>query len=249
VGSVRRPADLAIDQTISFLFRFLSPPARVLDVGCGRGDLAARLLAAGFEVTALDHAPDAVEGARAAGVSAIESDFLRFHDAPYDAVIFSRSLHHLRPLRDAVVRAAALMKANAWLIAEEFARERADRTTAAWFYDVRSLLQATGWLTMAEEHDRPADALSRWRADHYGEADHPRHDGVAMLAELRRHFDIVETEDVPYLYWYCIKWIDESPRGYEVARRLFEIETRRIAEGLLVPLGLRIAAKRISANA
>ena len=218
-------------------------------MGCGRGDLAARLLASGYEVTALDPAPEAVEASRAAGVSAIESDFLRFEDTPYDAVIFSRSLHHLQPLRDAVARAVGLMKVDAWFLAEEFARERADRATAAWFYDARSLLSATGALVMAEENDRPADALSRWRADHYGEADHPRHDGVDMLAELRRHFEIVETKDVPYLYWYLIKWIEESPRGYDVARRLFEIEARRIAEGLLVPLGLRIAARRTSVNA
>lgn len=238
-----------MDQTISFLFRFLTPPARILDVGCGRGDLAARLLASGHEVTALDHAPEAVEIARAAGVPAIESDFLRFEDTPYDAVIFSRSLHHLQPLRDAVARASALLKPDAWLFAEEFARERADRATAAWFYDARALLDAAGVLVMTEQSDRPSDALSNWRADHYGEADHPRHDGAAMLAELRRHFDIVETEDVPYLYWYLTKWIEESPRGFVVARRLFEIEVRRIAEGQLVPLGLRIAARRTSVSA
>ncbi len=194
---------------ISFLFRFLSPPARVLDVGCGRGDLAARLLASGFEVTALDQAPEAVEIARAAGVPAIASDFLRFEGPPYDAVIFSRSLHHLHPLRDAVVRASALMKPDAWLIADEFARERADRATAAWFYDVRSLLHAARVLVMTEESDQASDALSRWGADHYGEGDHPRHDGVAMLAELRRHFEIVETEDVPYVY--AIVELDEGP--------------------------------------
>lgn len=202
------------------------------------------MLASGFEVTALDQAPEAVEIARAAGVPAIESDFLRFEGTPYDAVIFSRSLHHLHPLRDAVVRASALMKPDAWLIAEEFARERADRATAAWFYDVRSLLHAAGVLVMTEESDPSSDALSRWGADHYGEGDHPRHDGLAMLSELRRSFTLVDTEDVPYLYWYLTKWIEESPRGYDVARCLFEVEARRIAEGLIVPLGLRIAARR-----
>jgi hypothetical protein len=96
---------------------------------------------------------------------------------------------------------------------------------------------------MTEESHRPLDPLVCWRADHYGEAEHPRHDGLTMLAELRRYFEIVEAEEVPYLYWYLTKWIEESARGYEVARRLLEIEMRRITEGLLVPLGLRIAAR------
>lgn len=243
--TARRPIDWAIDQTASWVRQFLSPPpARLLDVGCGRGDLAVRLSASGYEVTALDHSAAAVESARAAGLPAVEADFLHYEDAPFDAVIFSRSLHHLHPLRDAVVRASALMKPDGWLIAEEFARERADRATAAWFYDVRSLLHAAGVLVMTEESDTPSDALSRWAADHYGEEHHPRHDGLAMLSELRRSFTLVDTEDVPYLYWYLTKWIEESPRGYDVARCLFEVEVRRIAEGLLVPLGLRMAARR-----
>jgi SAM-dependent methyltransferase len=246
-----RPIDVAIDQTLDFLHRILpAPPLRVLEVGCGSGDLARRLLREGFEVTALDASSEAVRAARAAGVPAVEADFLGYNNDPYDVVLFVRSLHHMRSLSDAVVRAAALLHANGWLIAEEFARERADRETAAWFYDNRELLRVTGVLTNAgdgptsDASDSTFDPLERWRVDHKGETGHPLHDRNAMLAEIERRFEIIDSQDVPYLYRYLSQWIEESPRGCALAHRLLEIETRRIAQMLLAPIGFRVVAKK-----
>src|SRR5207247_9371063 len=92
-----------VEHTLRFLDRVLpTPPARVLEVGCGRGALAARLQARGLEVTALDASPEAVASARALGVQAVAGDFLEFVAEPFDAVLFPRSLHHLASLRRAV---------------------------------------------------------------------------------------------------------------------------------------------------
>lgn len=229
---------------MAFLRRVLPPaPLRLLDVGCGRGDLAARLASEGFEVTALDNSPDAIQRAREAGVPAVEADFLSYEDAPHDAVLFSRSLHHIHPLQDAVARAAALLKPGGWLIAEEFARERADRATATWFYDTRSLLRAAGLLDVAEEESALSDPMERWRADHATREGHPLHEASAMLAEITRRFENAATEDAAYLYWYLTRWLEESQRGYDVASRLLAIETRRIADGSLRPIGLRVVAR------
>ena len=246
-----RPVDVAIDQTLNFLHRILpAPPLRILEVGCGSGDLAKRLLREGFEVTALDSSPEAVRVARAAGVPAVEADFLGYNNDPYDVVLFVRSLHHVRSLSEAMLRAAALLHAKGWLIAEEFARERANRETAAWFYDNRELLKVSGVLTHA--HDAPKsdasdstfDPLERWRVDHQGDPGHPLHDRNAMLAEIGRRFEIIDSQDAPYLYRYLSQWIEESPRGCDLAHRLLEIETRRIAQMLLAPIGFRVVAKK-----
>ncbi len=240
-----RPIDVAIEQTLVFLRRVLPrPPLRVLDAGCGRGDLAARLTASGFEVTALDSSPQAVRRARAIGVPAIHADFLEYDAAPYDAVLFCRSLHHMHPLPGAVARASALLKPGGRLVAEEFARERADRQTAAWFYDVRALLRDAGVLEFAKERGRRTDPLDRWCADHREKHGHPLHTSQAMVAEITRRLEVTDTEDAPHLYWYLTRWIEESPRGCAVSRRLLEIETRRITAGLLAPMGLRIVARR-----
>jgi len=78
-----RPVDVALDQTLHFLHRILpAPPLRILKVGCGSGDLAKRLLRQGFDVTPLDASPKAVGAARAAGVPAVEADFLDYHRDP-----------------------------------------------------------------------------------------------------------------------------------------------------------------------
>ena len=154
-----RPVDVAIDQTLNFLHRTLpAPPLRILEVGCGSGDLAKRLLREGFEVTALDSSPEAVRVARAAGAQQWTRTSLGYNNDPYDVVLFVRSLHHVRSLSDAMLRAAALLHAKGWLIAEEFARERPNRETAAWFYDNRELLQVSGVLTHA--HDGPKSDAS-----------------------------------------------------------------------------------------
>jgi hypothetical protein len=88
------------------------------------------------------------------------------------------------------------------------------------------------------------DALERWRVDHKGDPEHPLHDGNAMLTEIERRFEIIDSQDAPYLYRYLIQWIEESPRGRDLANRLLEIETRRIAQTLLTPIGFRIVAKK-----
>jgi SAM-dependent methyltransferase len=71
---------------------------RVLEVGCGPGVLAERLLREGVDLTAIDVSEEQVAEARDRGVPAIVSDFLAFEASPFDALLFTRSLHHIAPL-------------------------------------------------------------------------------------------------------------------------------------------------------
>ena len=67
-------------------------PARVLEVGCGDGRLARELHELGYQVVAID--PAAPTGAIFQAVSLEE-----FADpGPFDAVVASRSLHHIHDL-------------------------------------------------------------------------------------------------------------------------------------------------------
>ncbi len=87
------------------------PPGRGLDVGAGRGDLAASLARRGWEMTAIEPSRSASAIARRRGVDA-RSGTLRtvaLEPASYDAVIFHHSLEHveepahdLRVIRDAL---------------------------------------------------------------------------------------------------------------------------------------------------
>src|ERR671932_2004120 len=75
------------------------PPARVLEVGAGAGELAAALRAAGWDVVAIDPAADG-----AAGVEPVALLDLEAAEASFDAVVAVVSLHHVEPLAESCAR-------------------------------------------------------------------------------------------------------------------------------------------------
>jgi SAM-dependent methyltransferase len=87
-------------------------PGRLLDVGCGRGDLGAAFVRHGWQVDGLDVSSSAVESARAVGVDAITGtlDEAPWPDETFDAVLFSHSLEHVHDPLAALVRAHKLLR-------------------------------------------------------------------------------------------------------------------------------------------
>jgi len=75
---------------------------RVLDIGCGLGRHAVYLAARGFQVTATDNAPAALEACRknlsdanlSAAVVAADMTELPFPDAHFDGLVASHVIHH-----------------------------------------------------------------------------------------------------------------------------------------------------------
>jgi SAM-dependent methyltransferase len=155
-----------------FVLSWLPPaPARVLEVGCGRGELARAMAAAGHAVVAID--PDAPPGPLFQAVSLED-----FEDpGPFDVVVAVRSLHHVRDLDAALDKLAALLAPGAWVVLADYGWERMDHATAAW---------------MAPED--PAGFLRTWADDVAG-----LHRGADVLAGLERRFDRVHGADAPYL--------------------------------------------------
>lgn len=83
------------------------PGERILDLGCGDGDLTVRLVASGATVIGVDASPDMVAAARARGVDAhvMDARALTF-DGGFDAV-FSNAVLHWIPEVDAVLAGVA----------------------------------------------------------------------------------------------------------------------------------------------
>lgn len=83
----------------------------VLDIGCGHGALARRLVSEGLGVTGIDPAPDAVAAARdkvpQARFSVAGAEALPFDPGSFDACILLNSLHHVPvPLMGCALREA-----------------------------------------------------------------------------------------------------------------------------------------------
>jgi len=234
------PYQLAIGQTVGFLSDVLRGRQHVLEVGCGRGEVARRLGAAGFKVTALDvELPDRTA---AANVTFIERNFLNYDAAPFDAVVFTSSLHHISPLPAVIDRAHRLLDPGGLLIADDFDLDAPNETTLRWYYDVQELLTAAE--VFPREHiDPPAtDVMQRWRLAHLHEP--PIHTGVEMRRAVAESFDLRDVHGAAYLYRYVTRHLPHDARGVELAQYIYSTERRGITDGTFTAVGLGIVATR-----
>ena len=85
---------------------------RVLDLGCGQGELVGRLTAAGYEAVGIDPRPEAVAEARrrtpAARFEVAAAEALPEDLGLFDAAVFVNALHHVAPERMGAALAGAL---------------------------------------------------------------------------------------------------------------------------------------------
>lgn len=233
------------DATLDFLRQELpKPPATVLEVGCGRGEVARELTKRGYAVVPIDSDRRAIASARRQGVPAIEADLLSYHGGPFDACICVYSFHHLLPLPAAVGRIRSLLKPDGRLLVNDYAWEEADEPTASWMYDCLGALVSAGvararWGLPSSDQS----PLALWRAQHNkrltGETEHR---GREMVRAIRARLVVEKMERTPYAYASIGGGVRGS-RRIAVARQLMRIEKRRLREGLLRPLGLRVVAK------
>jgi SAM-dependent methyltransferase len=127
----------------------------VLEVGCGKGDLARTLDAAGYEVVAID--PDAPEGKifRQTTVEAFDEP------GPFDSVVASLSLHHVHDLGGVLDKVVRLLAGGGPLILNEHAWDRLEPMTPEWEEEHRGL---HGYGAMRAELDaRFAERFFEWR--------------------------------------------------------------------------------------
>jgi SAM-dependent methyltransferase len=200
-----------------------APPARVLEIGCGDGELALALSQEGWRVTAVD--PAAPEGdpfIRGAIEALDPSEY-----APFDAAVAVLSLHHLRDIQATLGKIHALLRPGAVFIVDEFSNEESrHEATAEFYFHQRLALLHTGQshadngTGLVYEGDSLEDLLSRLskRWEHI-------HEGRRLVSALESRFAVHESESGPFLFR---EGLDPS---------LEPLERRLIAKGGIRPVG------------
>lgn len=233
------PLDLVLADQLAFVREGLGSARRVLEVGAGRGAHARRLKAEGLSLTAVDLTLPEKESV--SGVRWVEEDFLSFEDEPFDALLFTSSLHHIYPLDAALDRARRLLVLGGALVVDEFALEAVDENTARWNYETQELLAAAGAYDTDHVRESPGGTfLDRWKADHEHHHGPPLHTGAAMLRGIEERFGSVKVARGAYLY----RHIAARSSNVTAARHVKVVEERRISDGSLRAVGLRIVARR-----
>jgi SAM-dependent methyltransferase len=139
---------------IDFVLSQLEPaPRRVLEIGCGDGELARAVSERGYDVLAID--PKAPDGAIFRRSTIEELD----EPGPFDAVVASLSLHHVHELGPGLDKIVRLLRGP--LILNEFAWDRLEPMTPAWEQEHEGL---HGYGAMRAELDARFDErFFEWR--------------------------------------------------------------------------------------
>ncbi|MBP9093281.1 class I SAM-dependent methyltransferase [bacterium] len=258
------PLSFAARITASFALGCLKPKSRVLDVGCGGGAIAAAMTKGGLLVTAIDPSQSAVEKTTSLGVTCFNSELEKFEHEEFDALLCSRSLHHMQPLDKAISAAHRLLKPNGLLLVEDFGYERVDQKTAIWLFNLAQLIAAEqrtdkaleggkdakhghSWLT-EERHEsntlgpghEQSEAITIWRRHH--EVDHHVSSFERVKNALLDKFEIIEERSVPYLFHYLCDLLPATKSGAIRATLIYNWERELAQVGGIEMCGARIIA-------
>jgi SAM-dependent methyltransferase len=234
--------------TYDFIRRFLPRYCRrILEVGCGTGELAARLSQDGCAVIAIDSDRDSVTAGRQLGVDARVATWPDFDEGRFDAVIFTRSLHHIHPLDEAVRHAAESLADGGRVVVEDFAYESADEKTLRWFASAIRLLHAASLPIDGDEFLSKilskTETLKAWRQNHENENGQIElHTATAIDAQLKKTFGRVIRENAAYYFRYIANAMTATEKCDAILQAFAGQEETLAADGSIVPLGRRFVA-------
>jgi SAM-dependent methyltransferase len=167
------------------------PPARVLEIGAGAGDLARALRAGGYDVLAIDPKSDS-DDVRTVALADLDEP-----SGSFAAAMAVVSLHHVNPLEDSCRRLGELVEPGGTLLVDEFDVGAFDVREASWWLDRRHAL--------GEPQAKTADELVVEHREHLHPLD-------LVLAALEPDFELGPPLRGPWLH----RWnLGESLRAVE----------------------------------
>lgn len=205
-----------------------SDSGRILEIGCGNGALAKLLLNERFDMVAMDSDPEQVRLARASGVEARVLSWPAKIDASFDAVLFTRSLHHIEALDAAVEAAVAVLNPGGRIIVEDFRVEGGSERASGWFeQSVRDLAERGAFRASTSL----AAILAKAAPDDH---DHDLHSSDAIAASLKRHGAVARSGAA-----YYFRYVEPELTDARYTEALLADELQQIASERIDPLGQR----------
>ena len=241
---VNRPTDVPTRETLMFLISRIPAGAEILEVGCGEGQVACELLKRGYRVTGLDSDPEAIAKGRERGVPALVRSWPEFDgNASFDAIAFTRSLHHINPLCEAVARARELLNPTGLLLIEDFAFDEANEATIDWFVTVLRSEQGRTLINpvadqLVTELLSATDVMRTW----HNNRGHDVHSIATINDAITERFLVRETQPVPYLYRYLVPVLAGTSEAASFVDEVFQQERLSGERGEIVLVGRRIVA-------
>lgn len=241
-----KPIDIATRHTADFVLSAVErQSSRILEIGCGDGRVGAVLVAAAHRVIGIDSDENAVNHARARGVDARLGRWpMDIDEGEFDAVVFSRSLHHIELLGAAVAAARRSLRVGGRLIVEDFAIECVAHADVEWLVQMLAITRAAG--LQAAESDllqgaqACGDAMAAWRDVHHDDL----YPSAAMANEIQRVFGPLRRSATPYLFRYVIDVLNETAPASAAAAALPQLESRHAACAGTPEIGWRAVAER-----
>lgn len=178
-------------------------PARLLEVGAGCGDLAARLRGHGYEVVAIDPHAHGVAGVEPVAVEGVGDSMGTFH-----AVVAQRSLHHVDSLEAAMASITTALRPGGLLVVQDFGWDLVDDASADWMHAELERLRHEDVSTCCDEW------LDRFRSEHEELATFGQLEAALDSQFLELHF-----EWVPYL---AVEYLDADPAAQRLEQSLLE---------------------------
>ena len=191
---------------------------------------------------AIDSDPDSVTTAQLLGVDARVATWPDFDEGHFDAVLFTRSLHHIHPLDESVRHAADRLVKGGRIIVEDFAYESTDEKTLRWFSSGIRLLEASGLLTVSDEVlDKvlsKTETLKAWRQNHENEL----HTAAEIVAQLEKFSGRLIRENAAYYFRYIANAITATEKRDAILQAFAVQEETLAADGAIIALGRRFVA-------
>jgi len=240
-----KPNEIQTNETLQFILENIPDRKfRILEVGCGGGALAKQLQNLGHEVIALDSSSEVIEEAKLLGIDARVASFPDFAANPFDVILFTRSLHHIRPLKPALDQTYQLLKPAGLLVVEDFAFNDTSEYAASWFYRLLRLLESCKILLLAEDSFGRKLLAGGGEFSLWHEHVHERNSAQEVLQAIGKHFEILQTKSAPYLYRYVSDMLPPDEQSGQIIADVLELEKQTGVESEGFLIGRRFVAKR-----